>query len=316
MNYQFHDLRPALADFKTEVLAGLSATPKQIAPKFFYDERGSELFEAITETREYYPTRTEIQIIESACQELTGVLGAHGLLIELGSGSTRKIRNLLSCLQPQIYMPIDISGDHLQKQSAALAKDFPQIQIHAVCADYTQGLQLPEIDLQLSRAAFYPGSSIGNFEPKQAVMILRHLATQLGTGGTLLIGVDLQKDVAVLNAAYNDAQGITAAFNQNLLQRINSELQGNFDLNRFAHRAAYNAVLGRMEMHLVSQGDQRVRVAGVGFHFADGESIHTENSYKYTLAGFAELAEQSGFRVAQVWTDANHYFSVQALIVC
>lgn len=315
MNFYFHDFRPALADFKTEVLGGLRLEQKTIPPKFFYDERGSELFEQITETAEYYPTKTELGIIETACREIAEVVGEHGLLIELGSGSSKKIRRLLNCLNPEIYMPIDISGDHLRKQSEELAEDFPNIEIHAICADYTQHLELPTVGKGLRRAAFYPGSSIGNFDPRHASEILAEVASMLGKDGILLVGVDLQKDHKTLNSAYNDAAGVTAAFNQNLLNRINLEIGADFDLDSFQHLAEYNKDKGRIEMHLVSGETQIVQVDGMQVEFSDGESIHTENSYKYTLEGFANLAQQSGFTVDHVWQDANGYFSVQALRV-
>lgn len=315
MNFHFYDLRPALADFRAEVLNGLQLEKKAIPPKFFYDEKGSELFEKITETEEYYPTKTELGIIATACREIAEVVGEHGLLIELGSGSSKKIRRLLKCLNPDIYMPIDISGDHLKKQSEELALDFPEIQIHAVCADYTQHLELPAVGDCLRRAAFYPGSSIGNFEPKHAEQILKEVSSMLGTGGVLLVGVDLQKDHATLNAAYNDGEGITADFNQNVLSRINREIGADFDLAEFRHFAQYNEAKGRIEMHLISDIDQTVSVDGFNIDFTGGESIHTESSYKYTLPGFAKLAEQSGFVIDHVWQDENHYFSVQALRV-
>lgn len=315
MNFHFYDLRPALADFKTEVMQGLQLKQKTIPPKFFYDEKGSELFEQITETDEYYPTKTELGIIETACKEIAEVVGEHGLLIELGSGSSKKIRRLLNCLKPDIYMPIDISGDHLKKQSQALAADFPEIEIHAVCADYTQHLELPPIGEGLRRAAFYPGSSIGNFDPQHAAQILTEVATMLGKEGVLLVGVDLQKDHETLNAAYNDAAGITAAFNQNLLTRINDEIGADFNLGSFEHLARYNPDRERMEMHLRSDREHRVQVDGMEIKFMEGETIHTENSYKYTLEGFASLAKSSGFNVDHVWLDDQQYFSVQALRV-
>lgn len=315
MMINFYDLHPPLADLRQEVLQGLDRQPRRLSPKFFYDRRGSELFEAITQTPEYYPTRTELTLLEQHAAEMAALLGRGGLLVELGSGSSRKIRLLLDALRPAAYMPVDISRDFLIESAGELAVDFPGVDIHAICADYSTGFELPWIPKGVPRAAFFPGSSIGNFEPVQASALLSHLAHALGKGGLLLIGVDLQKDTEVLNAAYNDAQGLTAAFNLNLLARINRELEADFNLDAFQHRAFYNAARGRIEMHLVSTRVQWVEVAGNQFQFATGEGIHTENSYKYTIDGFQRLAGSAGFKPVKTWTDDEYYFSIHCLQV-
>jgi len=311
----FYDLHPPLADFKAEVMQGLAQCPKGVPPKFFYDKKGSELFDAITHLSEYYPTRTEINILQQYGNEMVQLLGDDCLLVELGSGSSIKIRLLLDVLQPAAYMPMDISKDHLLESAQLLAQDYPDLVIHATCADYSHDFNLPEISSQLSKAAFFPGSSLGNFEPSEALKVLKRVANFLGHQGALLVGMDLKKSPDVLHAAYNDEQGITAAFNMNLLARVNRELAGDFSLEQFEHRAFYNPEVGRIEMHLVSLVAQTVQVDGQHFQFKAGETIHTENSYKYTVEEFHALAKQAGFYPQQVWTDAEQLFSVHCLRV-
>jgi dimethylhistidine N-methyltransferase len=298
---------------RAEVLAGLSREQKRIAPKFFYDRRGSQLFDAITELPEYYPTRTEIGILERHGGEMAELLGRDVLLLELGSGSSLKIRTLLEALSPAVYAPIDISRDHLLASARDLADSFPGLKVCATCADYSAPFELPVEEAHLDRAAFFPGSSIGNFDPEEAVGLLMRLASLVGPGGSVLVGVDLVKDRARLEAAYNDEQGVTADFNLNLLQRINRELEGGFDLGAFDHLAFYDPARSRVEMHLVSRSQQGVPVAGRRFVFREGESIHTENSYKYTLEGFRALARRAGFRPERAWTDPDELFSVHCL---
>jgi dimethylhistidine N-methyltransferase len=320
---RFHDYHPTPADLRAEVLAGLSLSPKRLSPKFFYDRRGSQLFDAITELPEYYPTRTEIAILAEHGEEMAGRLGRGQVLVELGSGSSLKIQTLLEALAPAIYVPVDISKEHLLASADALARRFPGLRIEAVCADYSGAFELPLRPDWGTPAAFFPGSSIGNFEPAAAARLLRRVADLLGPGGRLLIGVDLLKDRAVLEAAYNDAQGVTADFNLNLLARINRELEADFNLGAFAHRAWFNPMPdpsrpdgpGRIEMHLVSQRAQRVQVAGREFALAERECIHSENSYKYALPGFTQLAASAGFATEQVWTDPAGLFSVHCLRV-
>jgi dimethylhistidine N-methyltransferase len=311
----FYDLHPQLADIKAEVLKGLSCQPKAIPPKFFYDEYGSQLFDQITELPEYYPTRTEIAILKEHGEEMASLLGKESLLVELGSGSSQKIRLLLDALQPAAYMPIDISKQHLLQSAQILANDYPDLEIHAVCTDYSSEFHLPYNPDNKPKAAFFPGSSIGNFDPPHAQQLLHRLAQLLGPDSTLLIGVDLKKDPQHLNAAYNDTAGVTAAFNLNLLIRINRELNANFDLSRFEHQAFYNEKSGRVEMHLISNTPHEVKVGEQPFEFATGENIHTENSYKYTVAQFQNLADGAGFNPVQVWSDPAELFSVHCLQV-
>ncbi|HYP68325.1 MAG TPA: L-histidine N(alpha)-methyltransferase [Thiobacillaceae bacterium] len=314
-NLHFSDLQPSAEDFRSAVMDGLGCSPKRLPPKFFYDEQGSRLFDAITELPEYYPTRTEIGLLRRHGQEIAERLGSRLLLIELGSGSDVKIRVLLNALHPSAYMPIDISAQHLYRSGSAIAEDFPELQVHAVCADYSGPLRLPEVAPNSPRAAFFPGSSIGNFEPAQAAALLERIRGMVGQGGRLLIGVDLKKDAGLLDVAYNDAQGVTAAFNRNLLVRINRELDADFDLEAFDHRAFYNAEKGRVEMHLIARSPQRVYIDGHYFDFRAGEGLHTENSYKYNVAEFRALAEQAGYVSEKVWQDEQNLFSLHCLRV-
>ena len=310
---QFYDFHPRVADFRAEVLSGLFQAPKQLSPKFFYDHHGSELFDAITELPEYYPTRTEIGILQQHGETIADLLGRDCLLLELGSGSSKKIRVLLDAVKPAIYMPVDISREHLRGSAEVLVTDYPVLEIHAVCADYTADFDLPRCPDHISRVVFYPGSSIGNFEPSRAVRLLRRMAHHLQDGGRMLIGVDLKKDAELLRAAYNDSQRVTAAFNLNILHRINRELDADFDVQAFTHHAFYNEAQGRVEMHLVSKQEQAVTVAGQTFEFSTGETIHTENSYKYSVEEFLALVEKAGFVSEKVWTDDDKLFSVHCI---
>lgn len=309
----FHDLEPARAQFAREVHRGLSHAPKRIPPQFFYDTVGSALFERICELPEYYPTRCEMEILERHAGAIASHLGTETLLVEFGSGSDRKIRLLLPPLAPRVYMPIDISKSHLKQAAAQIARDFPHIAVHAVCADYAALKMLPHRPPDLAVTAFFPGSTIGNLDPLAAQRLMHRIAALVGRGGWLLIGVDLKKDRAMLDAAYNDAAGVTAEFNLNLLRRINRELGGTFDPARFRHHAFYNAPAGRIEMHLVSGIAQTVSVEGRSYAFAAGETIHTENSYKYDIEAFGRLAAGAGFATRAVWTDAERLFSVHLL---
>lgn len=307
---EFHDHHPRPADFFAEVIDGLQLRPKMIPPKFFYDERGSQLFEQITTLPEYYPTRTEHVILQDNAEEIARIVGRNCLLVEPGSGNCEKVRLLLDALRPQVYVPMDISRDHLRKAAQNLSADYPWLDVHAACVDFTQPLDLSFCPVDAQRIAFFPGSSIGNFEPQDAVSFMHQVAESVGPGGGMLIGVDLKKDKAVLDAAYNDAAGITAQFNLNLLERINHELDANFDLDSFAHHAFYNEQAGRIEMHLISQAQQTISIDGQEIPFTKGESIHTENSYKYTIEEFQRLASLGGFIPVYVWTDVNSLFSV------
>jgi len=308
---RLHDLAPEQEDFRSAVLEGLARPHKSLPCKFFYDQVGSALFDRICELPEYYPTRTELGILTTAAPQIAALAGRGGVLVEYGSGSSTKTRLLLDALAPDLYMPIDISRQHMLGACHALARDYPTLHLMAVCADYTRPFALPRVARGgQRRLAFFPGSSIGNFAPLEALRFLRNVALQLATGDGLLIGVDTKKDPAILHAAYNDAAGVTAAFNLNLLARCNRELDADFDLGAFAHRAVYNAAAGRIEMHLDSLRAQTARVAGQAFAFTAGESIHTENSYKYRPDEFRHLATQAGFEPLHTWTDAGELFGV------
>ena len=310
---RFHDLHPTADDLAADVLTGFSRAQKAIPPKYFYDTAGSRLFDAITELPEYYPTRTETAMLREYADEIAHKAGTGHLLVEPGSGSCTKARILFEGLQPCAYVPMDISRDHLRSAAEEVAVEFPWLEVHAACTDFTRLMELPPSSPEGRRLAFFPGSSIGNFDPDAAIDFLRMVAGMVGPGGQLLIGVDLKKDKAVLEAAYNDAQGVTAAFNLNLLTRINRELGADFDLEKWRHRALYNEAQGRVEMHLVSRVAQQVTVQGQTFRFAGGETIHTENSYKYSVAEFRDLAARAGFTTDTVWVDADRLFSLHLL---
>jgi dimethylhistidine N-methyltransferase len=299
-----------------EVLAGLRRPQKMLSPKYFYDAYGSQLFDRITELDEYYPTRTETAILRQHIDPIAARLGPHLTLVEYGSGSSVKTRILLDHLDAlAAYVPIDISEAHLLQTAARLRQGYPRLPIHPVVADYTTPVNLDFIDRQTSPVVvFFPGSTIGNFAPQEAAAFLAHVAEVAGPGGGLLIGVDLQKDVAVLEGAYNDAQGVTAAFNRNILVHLNQALGATFQPQCFDHHAFYNAAEGRIEMHLVSRREQCVRLGSAAIHFSAGETICTEYSYKFTLDGFAHLAARAGFKVVEVWTDPQVWFSVQYLV--
>ncbi len=305
---------PALSTrrFRRDVLAGLSAPQKTLPCKYLYDEEGARLFEAICELEEYYPTRTELSILRQNVAEIALLLGPKANLVDLGSGNCLKTRLLLEHLdQPASYSPVDVAQPQLLECSACLARAFPGLAVEPICADYTRRFALPAPPAGSGRTTvFFPGSTIGNFEPEEAVRFLQRIARLCGPRGGLLVGVDLKKSPQTLNAAYNDAQGITAQFNLNLLARINRELQAGFILGQFAHDAFYNTAAGRIEMHLVSCRQQSVPVDGHRFLFARGESIVTEHSYKYTLAEFHRLAARGGFDVARHWSDQRRRFAV------
>jgi len=310
--FTFHDLAPGEESFRDAVLKGLGGTPKSIPCKFFYDARGSALFEAICRLPEYYPTRTEVAILEENAPEIAAQIGPHSRLIEFGSGASTKARILLRALdRPAAYVPVDISREHLRDAAISLAEDFPSLPVVAVCADYTRAFPLPPLPgPNGKRVGFFPGSTIGNFEPKAAVDFLANYARILGPGGEMLIGVDLKKDRAILDAAYNDRAGVTAQFNLNLVERINRELDGDLDIGRFEHVAFYNDTDGRIEIYIRSLANQEAWIAGTPILFAKDELIHTEYSYKYSVAEFRALARRAGFSPVDTWTDSGELFSV------
>jgi dimethylhistidine N-methyltransferase len=303
-------------NFRDDVLNGLQQSPKRLPSKYFYDERGSQLFDDICELPEYYPTRTEMALLQTISAEVAALVGEGATVIEFGSGSSTKIRILLDALDdPSAYVPVDISREHLLVSAKDLADSYSALRVVPVCADYTQPFDVPEIAGEKVRAGFFPGSTIGNFTRADAISFLRAAASDLGHNNGLLIGVDLRKDVARLHAAYNDAAGVTAAFNLNLLERINRELGGDFNLDAFVHDARWVPEPGRIEMHLVSEKAQDVTLAGETFHFEAGESIHTEDSHKYDVDGFKALAAEAGWDSVECWTDPDELFSIHLLRV-
>jgi dimethylhistidine N-methyltransferase len=310
------DLEPSTEEFRLAVLAGLGQPQKTLPCKFFYDAEGSRLFDRICDLPEYYPTRTESRILQSHARDIARLVGPDACLVEFGSGAGVKIRLLLSALErPASYVPVDISRRHLLSAASSLARDFPRLNVAPICADYTQPFVLPAPSgkAPAATAGFFPGSTIGNFTPGEARAFLAGARRLLGPGSSMIVGVDLRKDEGVLTRAYDDAAGVTAAFNLNLLRRINRELGGTFKLDQFAHEARWNGGLGRIEMHLVSRRDQIVEIGRDHFAFRAGETIHTENSYKYTLDQFRALARAAGYDTRAVWTDEAALFSVHVL---
>lgn len=311
----FHDLQPTTDDFRTAVIDGLARPDKALPCRFLYDAQGSVLFDKICDLPEYYPTRTEIGILRDNAQKIADRIGADAQVVELGSGSSSKIRILLDALEtPVSYVPIDISADHLRQAAQAIQDDYPTLRVEAVCADYAQPFDLPPSYLG-RRVGFYPGSTIGNLTPAQALDFLSLWARRLGPNASMLVGVDLRKDASILEPAYDDSQGVTAAFSLNLLARANRELVADFDLDQFRHEARWLADEGRIAIHLRSLCAQTVRVGGKRFHFAQGERIHIEDSWKYSLEGFRDLARQAGFAPVDWWVDDDGLFSLHLLDV-
>lgn len=311
-----HDLHPEPDDMFSEVIAGLRAEQKTLPCKYFYDAAGSRLFDRICELDEYYPTRTEIGILRQRAPEISRIVGEHVLVIELGSGSSTKTHGLLRALSsPAGYIPVDISREHLTAAAERIAREFPELPVWPVCADFNVEIDLPERGIdERQRLIFFPGSTIGNFDRTARLALLRRMADLCGEcGGRLLIGIDLVKDIARLESAYDDAGGVTAAFNRNLLHRINRELDSDFDPDRFMHRARYDVKESRIEMHLVSEIDQVVRIDGQTFRFERNESICTEHSYKFTVDGFEALAAEAGWMLERSWTDPEDLFATLLL---
>jgi len=308
---QFDDQTSAFAG---DVIGDLSQHPKRLSPKYFYDAAGSELFEQITVLPEYYPTRTELGILRDRGGEIAANIPNGAALVEFGAGATTKVRLMLQHCEFSAYVPVDISGDFLNAQADGLRGDFPVLGVYPVAADFTAPFALPSAVADMPKVGFFPGSTLGNFEPQEAAAFLRTAREILGRGAQMIIGVDLEKEERVLYDAYNDSAGVTARFNLNVLARINRELGGNFDLSAFTHRSIYNRDRHRIEMHLISRKAQNVRILGNNFSFRPGESIHTENSYKYSLERFTALARHSGWSVRESWTDKARMFSVHALV--
>lgn len=302
-----------LAEFRNDVLEGLRREQKTLPCKYLYDETGSRLFEEICELRDYYVTRTEAQIFSEHLQDMASQIGPEALIIEPGAGNCEKVRPLLAALErPAAYIPIDISPEILLKAKATIKQSMPRLLVEEAIGDFTGNdvwQVLPAQD-ERKRVLFFPGSTIGNFDPIQARALLQGFASHLKAGDALLIGTDLDKDPVVLERAYHDSEHVTAAFNKNLLVRINNELQGNFDPELFAHRAFYHPLRQRVEMHLVSLKDQCVSIAGKKISFREGETIHTENSHKYTIAGFHKLLAETGFRAIEHWTDQDQHYAI------
>ena len=300
--------------FASDVIGDLSQQPKRLSPKYFYDAIGSELFEQITLLPEYYPTRTELGILRYRGRAISSIIPKGAALVEFGAGATTKVRLLLEQCAFSAYVPVDISGDFLKAQADALRRDFPDLAVYPVAADFTAPFALPDAVKAMPKVGFFPGSTLGNFEPHEACAFLRSAREILGDGARMVIGVDLEKDERVLYDAYNDAAGVTARFNLNVLDRINRELGGDFELPAFIHRAIYNRERHRIEMHLISKKAQKARVLDRSFSFRAGESIHTESSYKYSLDRFTALARGSGWTPRASWTDSAGMFSVHALV--
>ncbi|MBS0336656.1 MAG: L-histidine N(alpha)-methyltransferase [Proteobacteria bacterium] len=310
----FHGSAVPADSFLEDVIAGLSRPRKSLPPKYFYDARGSALFEAICTLPEYYPTRAELALTAAHAESIARFAGDGCQLIEYGSGASTKTRLLIGRLRPAAYVPVDISESALRGAAARLAAEFPWLHIRAVTGDFGRPLAIPAFGGEGRKVVYFPGSTIGNFSREEALAFLHMTRGQVGPGGAMLVGVDLKKDPNVLHAAYNDAQGVTAQFNLNLLARINAELGGDFAAERFAHYAFYNVRQGRIEMHLASLARQAVNVGRHRFSFAAGETIHTENSCKYSVEEFQALAAQAGFRGEQVWLDAEGLFSLHGLV--
>ncbi|OHV86904.1 L-histidine N(alpha)-methyltransferase [Mesorhizobium sp. ORS 3428] len=304
----------ATVEFAADVVAGLKARQKRIPSKYLYDTAGSLLFEEITQLPEYYPTRVERGILTENAEAIASLLPAGSALVEFGNGSSAKTRIVLgAATELSAYVPVDIAAEFLEEQAETLRDEYPSLDVLPVAADFTRAFDLPASLRTMQRIGFFPGSTIGNFDPPDAAGFLRHAGQSLGRGAVMVVGVDLIKNEAVLHAAYNDAADVTARFNLNLLARINRELDGDFDLDSFEHRAFFDRSNSRIEMHLVSRAAQHVSIDGHSFDFAEGETIHTENSYKYTVESFRALAREAGWRPMTVWTDSDGWFSIHVL---
>ena len=302
-------------DAREDILSGLLSTQKYLNPKYFYDQRGSELFEAITRTSEYYPTRTERRLLQRHAADIANWCRSDAIMLEPGSGSCEKVRLLLEAIHPQLYVPMDISGEFLRQSALKLAAEYPWLKVRAICSDFSGENLLPQVSDAVQKVVFYPGSTIGNMTPLQAEQFLQRMNDDLSAGDLLILGVDLRKKTSVLNAAYNDAQGITAQFNLNILNHVNQLTGSNFSVSDFSHQAFFNEEDSRIEMHLVSGRQQAVSCCGREVLFDEGETLHTENSYKYSLEEIAQLAQKTGYSLKKSWVDSDQLFSVNLLEV-
>ena len=312
-NITYHNYQPITLSFRDAVINGLSLDSKSIPPKFFYDERGSKLFDRICEQPEYYPPSVERKMLSRLKDEIASLTGTGRVLIEPGAGNATKVRLLLDALRPAAFVPMDISFDYLKSTARELAREYPWLPVHAACVDFTHSLPIPEQTPDGLRLLFFPGSSLGNFDPDEAEDFLNLVRNTIGDNGMLLIGVDTKKSESLLSAAYNDAAGMTAEFNLNLLHRMRKELDMDCNPDNFRHRAFYNSEAGRIEMHLVSRHKQKLRFNGHCFKLEAGESLHTENSYKYTPKEFISMASKSGFRDVRHWVDSDGLFAIYLL---
>ena len=311
--FELFDLNPSAPDIQAEVLAGMRQSTKQLSPKFFYDENGSELFDRISRLPEYYLTRVEIGILRAHAAEIAKAIGPDSSLIEYGSGSGEKSRLIIEACRPWCYIPVDISREMLVRAARQIHREYPSMSVYPVCADYTEPFTLPHRDDIERPVAFFPGSSIGNFDPDQAVTFLHTVGSMMGSGGMFLIGVDTEKPSSVLNRAYNDKQGLTREFNLNVLTHLNQRIESNFVREGFEHFAEYVEEKSRIEMHLVSRRRQSVHIDGHVFELQEHERIHTENSYKYTPDSFTKLADLAGFDCVELWLDEMSYFMIGLL---
>lgn len=308
------DMKPVISNFEGDVLNGLAKATKQLSPKYFYDKRGSELFEKICNLEEYYPTRTEISLLKTHINKIVELMGERPVFIEFGSGASEKIKIILSHLGENTdYIAVDISKKFLISSTQQLAAEFPYIDIMAICADFTKEIILPEIDEYQPIVAFFPGSTIGNFERNEALAFMKHVRKSLRKGDGFLVGIDLHKDKTILEPAYNDSKGVTAEFNLNILHRINKELNADFDVTSFKHVAFYNERMYRIEMHLESLKKQTVTISSKKFFFEKGERIHTESSNKYTIDQMNFLFHESNFELVEQWIDQKSLFSLNYL---
>jgi dimethylhistidine N-methyltransferase len=314
-NITFHDHKPQALSLYDAVVTGLSKSDKSIPPKFFYDQRGSELFDRICEQPEYYLPTVERRMLSNLAEEITALTGKGWVVIEPGAGSASKVRLLLNTLRPSAFVPMDISFDYLKLSAMNLAQAYPWLPIHATCVDFTHSLPIPSEVPKGPRLLFFPGSSLGNFNPSEAGKFLRLVHNTVGVGGMMLIGVDTKKSERVLNAAYNDTAGLTADFNLNLLQRMQQELNAEIDPDVFEHLAFYNDEKGRIEMHLVSTQQQALSLNGHRFEFKKGETLHTENSYKYSPSEFIDLVSENGFTEVRHWVDDGGLFAIYLVAV-